>query len=119
MGKVAHMDTHNMPSDDEVMSVVARIRSWPCVEPDHRVALRAAVSALPLVERPYPVKPSADIPLRVRDVAAMLRVSDQTVRALIKSGRLPGYTLSGRKGSEYRVNESAVREFLARVEHVA
>jgi hypothetical protein len=30
-----------------------------------------------------------------------------------------GYTLSGRKGSEYRVNESAVREFLARVEHVA
>jgi excisionase family DNA binding protein len=120
MGKVDHMDTHNMPSDDEVMSVVARIRSWPCVEPDHRVALRAAVSALPLVEHHYPTKPPpGETPLRVRDVAAMLRVSDQTVRALIKSGRLPGYTLSGRKGSEYRVNESAVREFLARVEHVA
>jgi excisionase family DNA binding protein len=63
--------------------------------------------------------PVIDQPLRVAEIAALLRVSTQTVRAMIKSGRLPGYTLSGRKGSEWRVNESVVREFLASSERVA
>jgi len=107
-----------IPTADEVGEVVARIRSWQCVEPDERVALRNAVAMLPLATRAT-TPPVPDQPLRVAEVAQLLRVSDQTVRTMIKSGRLPGYTLSGRKGSEYRVNESAVRAFLASTERVA
>ena len=40
-----------IPTADEVGEVVARIRSWQCVEPDERVALRNAVAMLPLAAR--------------------------------------------------------------------
>jgi excisionase family DNA binding protein len=83
--------------------------------------LRAAVASLPLIERVAPpanVTP-IDRPLRVAEVAEILRVSNSTIRSLVKEGILRGYTLSGRKGSEYRIPESAVREYVDSVAKVA
>jgi excisionase family DNA binding protein len=105
------------PTDHEVEQVVDLLRRWKFVDPHQRANLRAAVAALPLMElvpAPLPKVP-LDRPLRVAEVAGLLRVSTGTVRALIRMGTLPGYTLSGRKGSEYRVLESSVREYLDRV----
>jgi excisionase family DNA binding protein len=104
------------PTDAEVDVIVETLRAWPYVEPDHRVKLRAAVAGLPLIERPAPVKLAPiDPPLRIKEVADILRVSTGTVRRLLREGILEGYTLSGRPGSEWRIPESSVRAYFDRI----
>jgi excisionase family DNA binding protein len=102
------------PDDVEFGYIMDRLRGWKWVTPEQRAQLRVAVGVMPLVETPPPPKPVIDQPLRVAAVAAALNVSRQQVRRLIKSGELRGYTLSDKKGSEFRVNESALREYVAR-----
>jgi excisionase family DNA binding protein len=104
------------PTDAEVDDIVATLRAWPYVEPDHRVKLRAAVAGLPLIEHPpAPKLTPIDPPLRIKDVAELLRVSTGTVRRLLHEGLIEGYTLSGRPGSEWRIPESSVRAYLERI----
>jgi excisionase family DNA binding protein len=93
------------PTDAEVHALIAQMRSWRRVEPDQMAALRSAVADLGALDQH----------LRVIEVAAILRVSESTVRNLIKQGTLRAYTLSGRKGSEFRIPESAVTEYLQAV----
>ena len=99
------------PHPDDVDDVVRSIRSWSVVTPDQRVALRAAVSRLTVTEF-IPAEP-IERPMRVAEVAAALRVSRQKVRDMIRAGDLPAYRLSDSTRAEFRVPESAVRDFLA------
>ena len=101
------------PHPDDVDDVVRSIRSWSVVSPDQRVALRSAVSRLTVTEF-IPADP-IERPLRVAEVALALRVSRQKVRDMIRAGDLKAYRLSGSPRAEFRVPESAVREFLTQV----
>lgn len=101
------------PTDAEIDVVNRIMRSWKWVEPHQRAQLRATVAGLPLIESPRPEPPATtDRGLPTKEVAQLLRVHPATVLRMIREGRLAGYTLSGRKGSEYRVPESEVRRFL-------
>lgn len=100
------------PSDDEVLAVVTHLRSWRYVEPHHRAQLRAAVAGLPLVPATARPQPNPERHYTVAQLVDMLGASASTVRALIKSGALAGYRLSSKPGSEYRVTDTALREFL-------
>lgn len=51
-------------------------------------------------------------PLRVKTIAAALRVTDATVYAEIKSGRLPSYRIGQGRGT-IRVSRSAFAQYLA------
>ncbi len=101
------------PHPDDVDDIVRAIKSWQCVTPDQRVALRGAVAGLVVTEFAYPTTP-IERPLRVAEVAAALRVSRQKVRDMIRAGDLPAYRLSANPRAEFRVPESAVRDFLAK-----
>jgi excisionase family DNA binding protein len=100
------------PHPDDVDDIVRAIRSWSVVTPDQRVALRTAVAGLTTTEF-IPAEP-IERPLRVAEVAAALRVSRQKVRDMIRAGDLPAYRLSDSTRAEFRVPESAVRDFLAK-----
>lgn len=106
------------PTDFEIDEVVDKLRRWQYVEPEQRSKLRSAVAALPLIELVAAPVLQIERQYRVGEVAETLRVSTGTVRNLIKSGVLRAYTLSGRKGSEYRIPESSVREYLDTVAKV-
>ena len=100
------------PHPDDVDDIVRAIRSWSVVTPDQRVALRVAVAALTVTEYTHPEP--IERPQRVAEVAAALRVSRQKVRDMIRAGDLPAYRLSDSSRAEFRVPESAVRDFLAK-----
>ena len=100
------------PHPDDVDDIVRAIKSWQCVTPDQRVALRAAVAGLPIT--PFTPAEPIERPMRVAEVAGALRVSRQKVRDMIRAGDLPAYRLSSNPRAEFRVPESAVREFLAK-----
>lgn len=100
------------PYPDEVDDIVRAIRSWRCVTPEQRTALRTAVAMLPVTDWADREQPAPDKPLRVAEVAAILAVSKQHVRDLIRSGRLRAIRLSDNPRSEFRVPESAVRDYL-------
>lgn len=51
-------------------------------------------------------------PLRVKDIAAALRVDASTVYAEIKSGRLPSYRVGQGRGT-IRVSRAAFAQYLA------
>ncbi|WP_438494123.1 helix-turn-helix domain-containing protein [Streptomyces asiaticus] len=51
-------------------------------------------------------------PLRVKDIAAALRVDPSTVYAEIKSGRLPSYRVGTGRGT-IRISRVAFRTYLA------
>ncbi|MDW8807732.1 helix-turn-helix domain-containing protein [Streptomyces scabiei] len=55
---------------------------------------------------------SASGPLRVKDIAAALRVNSATVYAEIKSGRLPSYRVGTGRGT-IRVSRAAFAQYLA------
>jgi excisionase family DNA binding protein len=100
------------PHPDDVDDIVRSIKSWSRVTPDQRVALRSAVAGLKVTEF-VPAVP-IERPMRVAEVASALRVSRQKVRDMIRTGDLPAYRLSGSPRAEFRVPESAVRDFLSR-----
>jgi excisionase family DNA binding protein len=50
--------------------------------------------------------------LTVEEIAALLKVTEQTVRRWLRSGALVGRNFSGRTG--YRVRETDLRNFLDR-----
>ena len=100
------------PAPEEVAEVVRRIESWRCVEPDERAALRRAVGMLPITDWEDRQRPVPDRPMRVAEVAALLNVSRSHVRDMIRAGTLRAIRLSDNPRSEFRVPESAVREFL-------
>lgn len=50
----------------------------------------------------------------VEEIAAILKVHEQTVRGWLRSGKLPGVSLSRRAG--WRVAESDLNVFLGRTE---
>jgi excisionase family DNA binding protein len=101
------------PHPDDVDDIVRAIKSWSVVTPDQRVALRVAVAGLTVTE--YTPAAPIERPMRVAEVAAALRVSRQKVRDMIRAGDLPAYRLSANPRAEFRVPESAVREFLTQV----
>ncbi|MGW3273957.1 helix-turn-helix domain-containing protein [Streptomyces kronopolitis] len=51
-------------------------------------------------------------PLRVKDIATALRVTDATVYAEIKSGRLPSYRVGQGRGT-IRVSRTVFAQYLA------
>jgi excisionase family DNA binding protein len=54
----------------------------------------------------------SDEPLRVKEVAAALGVSPDTVCRELKSGRLPSYRVGSGRGT-FRIERSAFRAYLA------
>lgn len=51
--------------------------------------------------------------LKVDEVAQRLRLNEQQVRKLIRTGELKAANVGGKsKGANYRIDESAVEEFL-------
>ncbi|MGK3110400.1 helix-turn-helix domain-containing protein [Streptomyces sp. WAC05858] len=62
--------------------------------------------------RPALVQAAGAAPLRVKDVAAALRVAPPTVYAEIKSGRLPSYRVGTGRGT-IRVSREAFKNYLA------
>lgn len=102
------------PDQDEVDAIVRRMRAWRSVTPDQRAALRAAAAALPLIPVDPPTTTPIDRPMRIAEVAQILGVHRATIRRLIVEGQLRGYQLRpNTPGSEWRVNESEVRRYLA------
>jgi excisionase family DNA binding protein len=61
-------------------------------------------------DRPQPAE-GDDALLTTAEVAARLRVTEETVRRLARSGRLPGFVLSAKVG--WRFPKQAVDSFIA------
>lgn len=60
---------------------------------------------------PTETQASASEPLRVKDIAAAMRMTRQTVYAEIKSGRLPSYRIGQGRGT-IRVSRTAFADYL-------
>lgn len=60
---------------------------------------------------PAQTQASVSGPLRVKDIAAALRVNSATVYAEIKSGRLPSYRVGQGRGT-IRVSRAAFAQYL-------
>ncbi|MEU6567321.1 helix-turn-helix domain-containing protein [Streptomyces parvulus] len=60
---------------------------------------------------PAQTQASTGEPLRVKDVAAALRINSATVYAEIKSGRLPSYRVGQGRGT-IRVSRAAFAQYL-------
>lgn len=103
----------DIPTDDEVAAIVAKIQYWRAVDPHQRTALRVAVASLPLLEAPT-TPPVVDQPRhwRVAEVAQLLRMSTQTVRTMLADGRLVGYRLSDSPRAEWRVRDADLQAFV-------
>jgi len=105
--------TSEIPTDDEVSAIVAKIRYWRAVEPHQRTALRVAVAGLTLLDAPTR-PPITDQPRqwRVAEVAQLLRVSPGTVRAMLDDGRLNGWRLSDNPRAEWRIADADVQALI-------
>lgn len=62
--------------------------------------------------QPAQTQAAAGEPLRVKDIAAALRVDASTVYAEIKSGNLPSYRIGTGRGT-IRVSRTAFAQYLA------